>query len=66
MRIALILNTSERAELARLRERVERLRREGHEVRPRLTFEAGDGERMAREAAEWGAELVVAAGGTEP
>lgn len=63
MRINLIVNTSEKDELEQLREGVERLRREGHEVSPRVTFEGGDARRMAREAAAGGAALVVAAGG---
>lgn len=49
--------------LAVIREEVARLRERGHEVRPALTFEAGDGCRMARWAAQAGAELVVAMGG---
>ena len=46
-----------------LRSRVEALRREDHEVEPRLTFEEGDAARFAREATESGADLIVAAGG---
>lgn len=64
MRIGLIIRPREGMEgLPELRREVDRLRERGHEVWPRLTFEAGDGERMAREAAEAGADLVVAAGG---
>ena len=46
-----------------LRALVARLREAGHSVRPSLTFEGGDACRMAREAAEAGCELVIAAGG---
>ena len=46
-----------------LRAAVTRVREQGHDVQVRLTFEEGDGERFAREAARTGAELVVAAGG---
>ena len=50
-------------EMEQLRASVKRLRGAGHEVRVRLTFEEGDGEGFAREAAEAGADVVVAAGG---
>lgn len=50
-------------ELRALRAGVAELRRRGHEVRPRLTFESGDGMRLARGMARAGAELVIAAGG---
>lgn len=46
-----------------IRSEVEALREAGHEVRPRLTYEGGDATRMAREAVDSGAELVIAAGG---
>lgn len=49
--------------MEQLRAEVERLRAAGHEVRPQITFEGGDAERMAREAVKWGADVVVAAGG---
>lgn len=63
MRIEIVMNAPAGGELEALRAEVERLRAGGHEVRPRLTFEAGDAERMAREAIVWGAEVVIAAGG---
>jgi diacylglycerol kinase (ATP) len=64
MRIGVIIRPREGMEgLPDLRGEVDRFRERGHEVWPRLTFEAGDAERMAREAAESGAELVIAAGG---
>ena len=50
-------------ETDQLRACVVRLREAGHGVRVRLTFEEGDGEGFAREAAEAGADLVIAAGG---
>jgi lipid kinase YegS len=49
--------------LAALRAEVERLRAEGHVVEIRTTSEAGDGERFAREEADGGADLLIAAGG---
>lgn len=57
------MNAPEGGDLEALRGEVERLRASGHEVRPRLTFEGGDAVRMAREAVEWGADVVIAAGG---
>jgi lipid kinase YegS len=61
--IELVINTDAPEALAALRRGVETLRGEGHQVFPHLTFEGGDAERFAREAAERGAEVVVAAGG---
>ena len=46
-----------------LRKAAERLRQSGHTLDVRLTWEAGDGRRWAREATSQGAEVVVAAGG---
>lgn len=63
MRIALIMNTSGADAGDQLHAQVARLRHEGKEVIPRLTFEQGDGRRFAREAVAAGAELVIAAGG---
>lgn len=64
MRIGLVIRPREGMEgLEELRGQVEELRRRGHEVWPRLTFEEGDAVRMARAAARAGADLVVAAGG---
>lgn len=63
MRVELVINSDSQEALAALRRGVARLRADGHQVRPHLTFEGGDAERFAREAAERGAELVVAAGG---
>lgn len=63
VRIEIVMNAPAGGELEALRAEVERLRERGHEVRPRLTFEGGDAERMAREAVAWGADVVIAAGG---
>lgn len=63
MQITLIVNARDPDRVEELRHLVNELRWKGHEVRPHLTFEAGDAARMAREAGEAGAELVVAAGG---
>lgn len=62
MRIGLVINAEQPA-VEKLREVVGALREAGHEVHPRLTFEAADATRQAREAAELGCELVVSAGG---
>lgn len=50
-------------EIDRLRASVKGLREAGHELLVRLTFEEGDGEAFARQAAAGGADVVVAAGG---
>jgi len=64
VRIVLIIRPREGMEqVEALREQVERLRRQGHEVRPHLTFEGGDAHRLAASAAREGADLVIAAGG---
>lgn len=63
MRITLVVNPLSPDAVETLRGAVARLRRVGHAVAPRLTFERGDGRRLAREAAEDGFDLVVAAGG---
>lgn len=46
-----------------LRQEVKRLRDQGHEVHPHLTFEGGDAHRLAYRAAATGTGLVVAGGG---
>lgn len=63
MRVSLIANTTDAGVRDALRAEVRRLRDDGAEVEARLTFEAGDARRFAREAAEAGASLVIAAGG---
>jgi lipid kinase YegS len=52
-----------RAEHPPLRHLVEWVRERGHRVRVRVTWESGDAEALAREAAASGAEVVVAVGG---
>lgn len=63
MQIALIINPPSPEAVESLREGVERLRAAGHTVHPRVTFEGGDAHRFAWKSAEFGADLVVAAGG---
>lgn len=46
-----------------LRARVAELRRQSHEVWPRLTFEEGDAARLARTMSEANADLIISAGG---
>lgn len=52
-----------RAETPAVRELITRVRRERHEVIPRITWTPGDATRFAREAATAGADTVVALGG---
>jgi diacylglycerol kinase (ATP) len=63
VKLTLIANAPAPDAVQALRRGVAELRAAGHTVHPRLTFEEGDAGRMAAEAAEGGAELVVAAGG---
>ncbi len=63
MQISLIINPSSPEAVESLRRGVERLRAEGHTVHPRVTFEGGDAHRFAWKSAEYGSDLVVAAGG---
>src|SRR5689334_13131254 len=60
--IALVLHGA-RAELPGLRHLVEWMRAKGHVVRPRVTWEPGDGAMFAREAIAAGADTIVACGG---
>src|SRR5688572_22996224 len=60
--IALILHGA-RAEHPPLRHLVDWVREKGHKVRVRVTWEKGDAELLAREAAATGADVVVAVGG---
>src|SRR5687768_10689702 len=60
--IALILHGA-RAEFPELRHLVEWVRAKGHTVRPRVTWELGDGAMFAREAIAAGADTIVACGG---
>src|SRR5690606_21981672 len=63
MTIEVIVHSSDAAALEQLREAVAGLRSRGHQVQGRVTFEAGDAERFAREATDRGVDLVLAAGG---
>jgi diacylglycerol kinase (ATP) len=63
-KIALIVRPpTDDARLESLRTAVEALRRRGHRVAVRLTFEGGDARRFARSAARSQWDVVVAAGG---
>lgn len=64
LRIALIIRPGVAEERLRaLHAGVDALRADGHEVAPRVTFESGDGRRLAATAAREGFDLVIAAGG---
>ncbi len=63
MRIDFIINAPSLEAVEELRLQVNKLRDEGNEVYPRLTFESGDAARFAREASGAGSALVIAAGG---
>lgn len=58
----LVVN-GKQGEVAGLREGVETLRTRGHQVEVRLTWETGDAIRWSKEAANQGADTVVAGGG---
>lgn len=51
------------ARLEEVRDAVEVVRKRGHVVKVRVTFEGGDARRYARSAARGGCDVVVAAGG---
>lgn len=61
-RFALIIHGA-RADLPSLRHLVSWVRAKGHELEPRVTWEAGDATSLAREAARRGVDAVIAAGG---
>jgi diacylglycerol kinase (ATP) len=63
VQISIIINPPSPEAVEALRRGVERLRAGGHTVHPRVTFEGGDAHRFAWKSAEYGADLVVAAGG---
>lgn len=63
MRVTLVVNTGDAGAVDALRRHVTALRDAGSTVRPRVTFEGGDARVFAREAAEAGHDLVIAAGG---
>ena len=62
MRATLIINAEQNV-VESIREPIGRLRDAGHVIEPRLTFEQGDARRMARDGAERGCDVVIAAGG---
>lgn len=61
-RFALIMHGS-RADLPSMRHLVSWVREKGHEVVPAVTWEKGDGTRLAAEAIARGTDVVIAAGG---
>jgi lipid kinase YegS len=61
-RFAMIIHGA-RADLPALRHLVSWVRGKGHELEPRITWEAGDATTFAREAAARGVDAVIAAGG---
>ncbi|HWK89118.1 MAG TPA: YegS/Rv2252/BmrU family lipid kinase, partial [Longimicrobium sp.] len=63
MQISVIINPPSFDAVESLRAGVARLREQGHTVHPRVTFESQDAHRFAWKSAEFGADLVVAAGG---
>lgn len=64
MKIALIIRPGAGEErLEQYRAAVAWMRGEGHQVTPRMPFEAGDGCRFARDAARGRYDMVIAAGG---
>lgn len=62
MQLRLILNGKHGADQA-VREAVMGLRKQGHQLSVRVTWEAGDAERLAQEAAQQGIQRVIAGGG---
>jgi lipid kinase YegS len=63
MHVWLVIHSASEAAVESLRAGARRLREAGHVVVGRLSFEEGDPARFAAEAAERGADLVVACGG---
>ncbi len=63
MTIAFIIKPADAEVAGELRAAVQALRRAGHRVHARLTFESRDASRFARAAARRGVDLLVAAGG---
>ena len=63
VKIALIAKPLEGETLKELKDAVADLRKQGHIVRARLTFDEHDALRFARAAAQQGADLIIAAGG---
>ena len=60
--VRLILN-GKKAGLPGVREAVQKVRKDGHEIDVRVTWEQGDAARFAGEAIEQGVEVIVAGGG---
>ena len=58
-----MINCHEEGPLDQLKEVVRELRKEGHEVEARITFEGTDAADFAAEATNRGADLIIAAGG---
>jgi lipid kinase YegS len=52
-----------RADFPELRHVVSWVRRRGHAVELKITWEAGDAAHLAAEAADWGTDVVIACGG---
>jgi diacylglycerol kinase (ATP) len=61
--VVIVRPPSEESRLEELREAVAAVRARGHQVRVRVTFEAGDARRFARGAALRGCDVIAAAGG---
>jgi diacylglycerol kinase (ATP) len=63
LQIALIAKPKDAAVIKELRQSVEWLRKQGHVVHPRLTFDPNDAVRIARLATRRNVDLIIAAGG---
>lgn len=60
---ARLILTGKKAGRPDVRDAVERVRRNGHDVEVRVTWERGDATRLVTEAAREGIERVIAGGG---
>ena len=63
MTITYLIINGKKAGIPAIREAVDYLRGQGHNLQVRVTWEYGDGFRYVKEAAEKGAERVIAGGG---
>ncbi len=63
MKLAYLIINGKKAGLPEIREAVELLRTEGHDIQVRVTWEYGDGLRFVKEAQRSNADLVIAGGG---
>ena len=63
MTTAYLIINGKKAGIPEIREAVDYLRGQGHNLQVRVTWEYGDGFRYVKEAAEKGAERVIAGGG---